>query len=60
MLLEPYFWKKVKCAWHNLFMSAYFGDSLYKKDIGVLFIKSYSAVFRFVLCTQIVLTACFQ
>ena len=46
MLHEPHFWKKVKCAWHNLFMSAYFGDSLYKKDIGVLFIKNYSAVFR--------------
>ena len=50
MLHEPYFWKKVKCAWHNLFMSAYFGDSLYKKDIGVLFIKNYSAVFRCVQC----------
>ena len=46
MLSEAHFWKKVKCAWHNLFMSAYFGDVKYKKDIGVLFIKNYSAVFK--------------
>lgn len=46
MLSEAHFWKKVKCAWHNLFMSAYFGDTKYKKDIGVLFIKNYSAVFK--------------
>ena len=45
MLCEVYYWKKVKCSWHNLFMSAYFNDPLYKRNIGVLFVKNYKAMF---------------
>ena len=42
MVSDVMYWKKVKSAWHKIFMSSYFIDAVYKKIVGILFVENYS------------------
>eukprot|EP00116_Pleurobrachia_bachei_P000216 sb/3460478/ len=44
LLSESYLWKKIKCAWHSLFMGTYLVDPVHKKDFAVILIKNYESI----------------